>query len=350
MVYRRELRVRGGQGGSGSASFHREKYVPRGGPDGGDGGPGGNVVIVTAANLVDLSSMPSKKEFAARNGHAGASWRKKGKRGEDLVISVPLGTLVLMRAHSGEEMLTADLTSPGQSIVVAKGGRGGVGNARLATAANQAPATACAGQPGEERDIVLELRLITDICIIGLPNSGKSTLLAALSRARPEIADYPFTTRQPVLGVISDDKRDFVVAELPALVEGSHLGKGMGNGFLRHAARTGLLIYLLDAASPTVASDFGTLDKEIASCKELSKKAKIIAVNKIDLPEVEARLPQLRIQFAGLGLPVFYISALTGQAVVELAAKAMELADQASRNTEAISEAQIGVFHPKPRK
>jgi GTP-binding protein len=342
--------VQGGHGGSGSASFHREKYVPRGGPDGGDGGPGGNVVIVTAANLVDLSSMPSKKEFAARNGHAGASWRKKGKRGEDLVISVPLGTLVLMRAHSGEEMLTADLTSPGQRIVVAEGGRGGVGNARLATAVNQAPAAAGAGQPGEERDIVLELRLITDICIVGLPNSGKSTLLTALSRAKPEIADYPFTTRQPVMGVISDDRRDFVVAELPALVEGSRLGKGMGNGFLRHAVRTGLLIYLLDAASPTVASDFRILDEEMASYKELSKKAKIIAVNKIDLPEVAARLPQLRIQFAGLGLPVFYISALTGQAVVELAAKAMELADQARRNAEAISEPQIGVFHPRPRK
>jgi GTP-binding protein len=308
------------------------------------------VIIVSTANLADLASMPSKKEFAAENGHMGASWRKQGKKGEDLVISVPPGTMVFTKAHSGEDMLTADLISPGQRVLVAKGGRGGVGNARLATAVNQAPATAGSGQPGETNDIVLELRLITDICIVGLPNSGKSTLLAALSRAGPEITDYPFATRQPVLGVISDGKRDFVVAELPALVEGSHLGKGLGNGFLRHAERTRLLIYLLDAGSPAIVTDFSILDREVTLYKGLSRKAKIVAVNKIDLPEVEARLPELRKQFAGLGLPVFYISALTGQAVVELAAKAMGIADQAGRNAEAISEPQIGVFHPQPRK
>lgn len=349
MVYRREIRVQGGHGGSGSASLHREKYVPRGGPDGGDGGAGGDVIIVARANLIDLSSMSSKTEFVAGNGHAGGSWRKRGKRGEDLVISVPLGTTVLTRARSGEETLMADLASTGQRVLVARGGRGGVGNARLATAVNQAPATAGSGESGEKKGIVLEVKLITDICIVGPPNSGKSTLLAAISRARPEIADYPFTTRQPVLGVVSDGKRDFTVAEIPGLVDGSHLGKGLGNEFLRHAERTRLLIYLLDAGSLMVTTDFATLDREIALYKGLSQKARIVAVNKIDLPGVEARLPEIRRQFAGLGVLTFYVSALTGQAVVELVGEAMELVGQARGNEEEVSRPSIAIFRPRPK-
>jgi GTP-binding protein len=350
MVYRREIRVQGGHGGSGCVSFHREKYVPCGGPDGGDGGSGGNVLVIADSNMADLSSMRRNKEFVAENGHAGTSWRKRGKKGKDLMISVPVGTMVLRKADSGETTLLADLNVRGQSIAVAKGGRGGLGNARFATAVNQAPDVAGKGEPGEEMDIVLELRLVTDICIVGLPNSGKSTLLAAISRAKPEIAGYPFTTRQPVLGVVSNGRRDFVVAELPALVEGSHLGKGLGNEFLRHAERTRLLIYLLDANSPTIVNDFTLLDNETALYKGLAQKSRIVAVNKIDLPVVQARLSEIRESIAEIGLPVFYISALTGQAVVELAAKAMEIADQAGRIVEPSSQPQVGVFRPKPKK
>jgi GTP-binding protein len=308
------------------------------------------VIVVTNPNLVDLSLMGWQKEFVAENGRRGGSGRKRGKTGKDLAISVPVGTMVFTKAKSGEEILLADLRTPGQKVLVAKGGRGGLGNARFATAVNQAPEIASKGAHGEERYIILEVKLITDICIVGHPNSGKSTLLAAISRAKPEIADYPFTTRQPILGVMSDNRRDFVVAEIPGLVEGAHLGKGLGNEFLRHVERTRLLIYLLDGSSPTVIDDLSTLDKEIALYKGLSQKPKIVAVNKIDLPEVQARLPEVKQCFAKLGVPVFYISALSGQAVLELTRKAMEMVDQASRDEEMISQAQITVFRPKPRK
>ncbi len=350
MIYKREIMVGGGCGGDGCVSFRREKYVPFGGPDGGDGGDGGNVVVMASPNMVDLGLMGWKKEFVAGNGRHGGGWRKHGKKGEDLAISVPVGTLVFTKAEAGEEILLADLSTPGQKVLVAKGGRGGLGNARFATAVNQAPEIASKGESGEERHIVLELKLITDICIVGHPNSGKSTLLSAISRAKPEIADYPFTTRQPILGVMPDDRRDFIVAEIPGLVEGAHLGKGLGNEFLRHAERTKLLIYLLDGSSPTVIDDLSTLDKEIALYKGLSHKPKIVAVNKVDLPEVQARLPEVKQRFAKLGVPVFYISAVSGQAVLELVRKAMETVDQASRDEEIISQAQITVFRPKPRK
>jgi GTP-binding protein len=291
-----------------------------------------------------------KKEFVAENGRRGGGWRKRGKKGADLAISVPVGTMVFTKAKSGEEILFGDLRTPGQKVLVAKGGRGGLGNARFATAVNQAPEIASKGAPGEERSIILEVKLITDICIVGHPNSGKSTLLAAISRAKPEIANYPFTTRQPILGVMPGDKRDFVVAEIPGLVEGAHLGKGLGNEFLRHVERTKLLIYLLDGSSPTVVDDLTTLDKEIALYKGLAQKPKIVAVNKIDLPEVQACLPAVKQCFAKLGVTVFYISAVSGQAVLELTRKAMEMVEQASQDEEIISQAQIAVFRPKPRK
>ena len=350
MIHKKEFMVRGGCGGDGCVSFRREKYVPFGGPDGGDGGDGGDVIVAVSPNVVGLSSMQWQKEFIAEDGRRGGGGRKRGKNGEDLVISVPVGTTVFTKADSGEEILLADLSTPGQKVLVAKGGRGGLGNARFATAVNQAPEIASKGKSGEERHIVLEVKLITDICIVGHPNSGKSTLLSAVSRAKPEIADYPFTTRQPILGVMPDDRRDFIVAEIPGLVEGAHLGKGLGNEFLRHAERTRLLIYLLDGSSPTVIDDLSTLEKEIALYKGLAHKPKIVAVNKVDLPEVQARLPVLRQNFDKLGVPLFYISAVSGQAVLELVRKAMEMVDQASQDEERISQAQITVFRPKPRQ
>jgi len=350
MIYKKEILVRGGCGGDGCVSFRREKYAPFGGPDGGDGGDGGKVFVVAGPNLVDLSLLGRKKEFVAGSGRHGSSWRKRGKQGEDLNISVPVGTMVFIKADLGEETLLADLKAHEQKIMVAKGGRGGLGNARFATAANQAPEVASKGESGEERLIVLEVKLITDICIAGHPNSGKSTLLSKISRAKPEIADYPFTTRQPVLGVISDARRDFIVAEIPGLVEGAYLGKGLGNEFLRHAERTRLLIYLLDGSSSAILDDLNILDEEIKLYKNLSYKPRIVAVNKIDLPEVLAHLPTLKRSFAKLRVPVFYISAVSGQAVLELMRKAMEMVVQASRDEEIISQPQIAVFRPKPRK
>jgi GTP-binding protein len=247
-------------------------------------------------------------------------------------------------------MLLVDLITPGQRILVARGGRGGLGNARFATAVNQAPEIASKGESGETRDITLELKLVTDICIVGLPNSGKSSLLSAISKAKPQIADYPFTSRQPILGVMPGEKRDYVVAEIPALVEHAHSGKGLGNAFLRHAERTKLLIYLLDGSSSTVLQDLDTLDREIAVYKNLSHKAKILAVNKVDLPEVQASLPAMRQCFAKVGVPIFYISAASGEAVLELTRKAIEMVEQGGREEEMVARAEIAVFRPKPRK
>ncbi len=350
MLYKKAIMIMGGCGGDGCVSFRREKHVPFGGPDGGDGGHGGNVAIACNPNLVDLSLLGRRKELAAGNGRPGGGSQRRGRKGEDLVISVPVGTMVFTGGLSGQETLLADLMAAGQRIMVAKGGRGGLGNARFATAVNQAPEIASKGESGEKRYIILEVKLITDICIVGLPNSGKSTLLSAISRAKPEIAGYPFTTRQPVLGVMPGDRRDFIVAEIPGLVEGAHLGKGLGSDFLRHAERTKLLLYLVDGSSPSVVDDLGTLDREIASYKGSAHKPKIVGVNKIDLPEVQARLPEAKQCLAKVGVPVFYISAVSGQAVLELTRKAMEMVEQASRDEEMISQAQIAVFRPKPRK
>ena len=351
MLYTREIIVRGGYGGHGCVSFRREKYVPFGGPDGGDGGDGGSVTIVASPDAGDLSLMRQRKEFAAGNGHDGSGWRKRGKKGEDLTIPVPVGTMVLTDGDSGMETLLSDLSTPGQEIVVAKGGRGGLGNVRFATAVNQAPEVATKGKAGEERCIVLELKLVTDICIVGHPNSGKSTLLSSISKAKPEIADYPFTTREPVLGVMPADRRDFVVAEIPGLVAGAHLGKGLGNGFLRHAERTKLLILLLDGSSPTVMEDLSQLDREIALYKpDLTRKPRIVAVNKVDLPQAQAGVSEVKQKLTELEVPAFYMSAVSGQAVLELMRRAMELVEQGRQAEETTSGPQIAVFRPKPRR
>lgn len=351
MIYRTQIVVRGGSGGDGCVSFRREKYVPLGGPDGGDGGEGGSVTIVASPDVVDLSSLRQRKEFAAEDGHEGRGWRKRGKNGDDLTISVPVGTLVFADAESGTQILLADLRTPGQEASVAKGGRGGVGNVRFATSVNQAPEISTKGKAGEERCIVLELKLITDICIVGHPNSGKSTLLSRISRARPEIADYPFTTREPVLGVMTGDRKDFVVAEIPGLVAGAHLGKGLGNEFLRHAERTGLLIFLLDGSSPTVIDDLQQLGQELTLYDpDLGRKPRIVAVNKVDLPVAQQRVSESKKKLDDLDMPVFYVSAVSGQAVLELVRKAMAVVEQTREAEEGVSHPQMTVFRPRPRR
>lgn len=351
MVYKTEIIVRGGTGGDGCISFRKEKYVRFGGPDGGDGGDGGNVVVVASTDEVDLSLTKRGREFTAGNGGRGRGWRKRGKRGDDLIIPVPVGTVVSTRADSGAETVLADVSAPGQKLVVVEGGKGGPGNARFATAVNQAPEVAGKGRPGEERSLSLELKLITDICILGHPNSGKSTLLSALTGARPEIADYPFTTREPVLGVIAGGREDFVAAEIPGLVEGAHIGKGLGNKFLRHVERTRLLIFVLDGSSPSVVDDLRQLEEEVAFYKEdLVQKPRILAVNKVDLPQVQAQLSELRKELGRLGMPIFCISATSGQAVLELVRAAMEMVDESRKAEERSPHPQIAVFRPKPRK
>jgi len=354
MIDYREILVGGGSGGDGSVSFRREKYIPFGGPDGGDGGDGGSVSVVASANTLDLSLTGPQREFLAEDGHRGTGWRRRGKNGEDLFISVPVGTIVLAKDAAGEEKLLADLKAPGQSCLVAKGGRGGSGNVRFATAVNQAPETAGRGAPGEERHVALELKLLSDVCIVGQPNSGKSTLLAAISRARPEIADYPFTTRQPVLGVMPGGERDHIVAEMPGLVAGAHLGKGLGNGFLRHVERTGLIMYLLDGCSPALVDDLRVLDKELAVREDLVRKPRVVAVNKTDLAEVQARLSEIKECLAPalteLCVPAFYISAISGQGVSELFRKALAMVDRAREAEEETAQPRVAVFRPKPQR
>ncbi len=352
MIDKVKIVVQGGYGGAGVVSFRREKFISSGGPDGGDGGGGGNVFIMASPEVNDLSSVKTKKKFTAGAGGQGGGQRKRGKEGQDLTILVPTGTMAFAHADkSGEKALIADLTTSGQKVLVARGGNGGLGNAHFATAVNQAPRTCSQGEPGEERHILLELRLITDMCIIGYPNSGKSSLLSIMSRARPEIADYPFTTRQPILGVIQGSKRDFIIAEIPALIEGAHSGKGLGSESLRHVERTKLLIYLLDGTSLTIIDDLSKLDEELALYRaDLPGKPKIVAINKVDLPQVQARLPDIEQSLTKLRLPVFYVSAANGQGVLELTNKAMELVERASQNKEMAFPPEIMVFHPRPKR
>ncbi len=351
MEYRKEVSVRGGAGGDGCVSFRREKYVPFGGPDGGDGGDGGSVIVVASSDVGDLSFMRRRSELRAGDGGRGRGWRKKGKNGEDLTVQVPAGTRVLCGTGPGLETELADLNVAGQKIVVARGGRGGPGNVRFATSVNQAPEVAGPGEAGEERYVLLELRPATDICIIGKPNSGKSTLLSAITGARPEVASYPFTTREPVVGIIPGDRDVFVVAEIPGLVAGAHLGKGLGNAFLRHAERTGVLMLLLDGTSPTIVDDLSELRREIEEygCG-LEGKPRIVAVNKLDLPEAQENVAMIRAELEAQGVSVFCVSASGGRGVPELVERAKEMAGQSGQAEQTDSTGQMAVFRPRPKK
>jgi GTPase len=343
--------VKGGRGGDGLVSFRREKYVAFGGPDGGDGGGGGDVFVVASSSVEDLSLVGQRSKFIARSGGLGGRWRKHGKKGRDLNIFVPVGTVVSVRAEPEEEKFLADLTTLGQKVLVAKGGKGGLGNVHFATAINQAPKIAGKGESGEERQVIMELKIITDMCIIGYPNSGKSALLCAISGARPKVADYPFTTRQPSFGVIRGSWRDFVVAEIPGLVAGAHIGKGLGCEFLRHTERTKLLIFLLDGTSSTISGDFIKLNEELAQYKvNLCQKQKIIAVNKVDLPQVKAQLPDIKQALASFGVSVFPISAVNGEGVLQFTTKAIEMTRQVNQEKETVLSPEVALFHPRPKR
>jgi GTP-binding protein len=277
------IEVIAGDGGNGCISFRREKYVPKGGPNGGDGGNGGDVIIIVDKNLQTLLDFKYRHKFKAENGEGGKGSNKHGKNGNDIVIKVPCGTIIKDR-DTGKILI--DLIQGGEKMVIAKGSKGGKGNTRFATSTNQAPRYATKGEKGESKSLDLELKLIAEVGIIGLPNVGKSTLLSKISSAHPKIADYPFTTLSPNLGTVKILEKDtnFVVADIPGLVEGSHQGKGLGLQFLRHIERTKILLFLLDASRPKPSADYQILKSELSAYNpELLKKPKIIAFNKIDL-------------------------------------------------------------------
>lgn len=314
------ISVKAGDGGRGSVSFRREKYVPKGGPDGGNGGAGGDVSFVSDARLSSLLDFRYRREHNAEGGQNGMASLCSGKDGEDLRIKVPAGTLI-KDADTNE--VIADLTADGQEFLCCKGGRGGKGNAHFATATHQTPRFAQPGEAGTERRLQLELKLLADVGIIGFPNAGKSTLISHISAAKPKIADYPFTTLVPNLGVVKFGSfGGFVVADIPGLVEGAHEGKGLGVKFLKHIERTRLFIHLLDLSPFTERDpleDWKTVNRELAAFNpELAERPQVVALNKIDITEAKERAPELLKFFAGLGLKVFTISAATGSGLTEL--------------------------------
>ncbi|HKD35574.1 MAG TPA: GTPase ObgE, partial [Pirellulales bacterium] len=316
-VDRVKIFVAAGKGGNGCLSFRREKFVPRGGPDGGDGGQGGSVIVVAQAGVDSLAALAHKKHWRAESGAPGAGSDCHGRNGEDLVIQVPPGTVVF-DAEGG--FMLKDLTRLGEHVVVARGGKGGRGNAYFKSATNRAPREHTPGGDGESRHLLLELKVIADVGLVGKPNAGKSTLLARVSRARPEIADYPFTTKYPNLGIVDLGlDRSFVMADLPGLIEGAHTGIGLGHEFLRHIERAGILVHLVEPA-PADGSDpvenYHVIRRELEQyAAELGTRPEIVAVTKCELPEAEQahhRLTEL------LGREVLAISAVTGDGLDKL--------------------------------
>jgi GTP-binding protein len=308
------IRVTAGSGGNGCVAFLREKYRPKGGPSGGDGGRGGDIIGQADEGMGTLLYYSAHRLFRAQRGENGRGKSQHGRSGQDLFLKFPTGTII-KDATTGE--LVADLTSEGDQVLLAKGGRGGRGNARFATPTHQAPRRADPGEPGQDRELTLELRLLADAGLIGLPNAGKSSLLARLSAARPKIADYPFTTLEPVLGVVAvDAETSFTLADIPGLVERAHEGRGLGHTFLRHIRRTAVLVHLVDASSGDVEKalcDHRTINDELARyAGELAAKPQITVASKADLPTVAEALPALRAAFADRNIELMAVSSATG--------------------------------------
>ncbi len=350
MLDRVELQLKAGDGGRGAITFRREKFIPYGGPFGGDGGKGGHIIIKADESLDTLRAYKYKRSFKAENGGGGMTKNKHGKNGESLTLSVPLGTLVYLKSNTGSLELMADLETAGQEVIVAHGGNGGYGNLHYVTATNQAPRIAQPGIAGQKRSVVLELRLIAEVGIIGYPNVGKSSLLAAVSRAKPEIADYPFTTLEPVLGVVNVEGKSFVLAEIPGLIEGAHSGKGLGHHFLRHAMRTLVMIHLLNGASPNPLEDMIQVNNELALFDaSLAKRPQVVVINKVDLPEVQARMKELKTSFSEAGLIPLFISAAGSLGLDELVAETWKILQPARLKAKLTQSAlePAKVFHPQ---
>jgi GTP-binding protein len=340
-----EILASSGKGGDGMVHFHREKYVPRGGPDGGDGGKGGSVVIEARRGLATLNHLRRVRRQSAPDGRNGGPNNMSGKSAPDLVVTVPAGTMIY---DADDGRLLGDLVKPGQTVLVCAGGRGGRGNQHFATARNQAPRTAEKGEPGQSKRLRLELKLIADIGIIGVPNAGKSTLLAALTNARPRIADYPFTTLEPSLGVARvDDETSVVLADIPGLIEGASSGTGLGHDFLRHIQRTRVLIHLLDGQSNDPVADFTQVNSELALFDPLlARKPQIVAFNKIDLPDVQQKASEIRHALSGGEVEIVPISALRRTNLRPLLMKAVEKLSTAPAPTD--EPQALPVYQPAP--
>jgi GTP-binding protein len=352
MIDRVVIEVRGGDGGNGAVTFRREAYVPYGGPDGGDGGRGGSVIVRADDTVDNLRRFRQKRLYRAQDGGKGTGGKRHGRDGADLILAVPLGTVVTYESEEGGSVFVADLARPGDEVAVAVGGAGGLGNVHFASSTNQAPRLAQRGETGEEESVRLEMRLIADVGIIGYPNAGKSTLLAAASSARPKIADYPFTTLEPVLGTVEAGQSRFVLAEIPGLIEGAHLGKGLGHDFLRHILRTKILIHLVSGGSPSPLEDMLRVNQELALFDPaLAQKPQLVALNKIDLPEVAVRISELQAAFESAGIRLYEIAAATGQGVPELMAETAralkKFAAPAAQGPGA--PLVMKVFRPQPR-
>ncbi|MEZ5779746.1 MAG: GTPase ObgE [Paracoccaceae bacterium] len=308
--------IRSGGGGAGCVSFRREKFIEFGGPDGGDGGNGGSVWAEAVDGLNTLIDFRYQQHFFARNGQPGMGSQRTGKTGEDIVLKVPAGTEII---DEDEETVIADLTEVGQRVLLAQGGNGGWGNLRFKSSTNRAPSRANPGQPGVERTIWLRLKLIADAGLLGLPNAGKSTLLAAVSNARPKIADYPFTTLAPNLGVVGVDGREFVMADIPGLIEGASEGRGLGDMFLGHVERCAVLLHLVDGTSSTIAKDYRTILTELEAYSDaLAGKPRITALNKADALDARTLASRKRSLEKASGGPVHVISGVSGQGIQEV--------------------------------
>jgi GTP-binding protein len=325
---RAKIYIRSGDGGDGMISFRREKFVPLGGPDGGDGGKGGSIVFITNPNLNSLVRFHRQNHFRADHGRHGNPKRQTGASGKDIMLEVPAGTVV-RDAASGD--LLADLTQPNQELILINGGRGGRGNIHFSSSRNQAPRLAERGEPGKEMWLTLELKLIADVGIVGVPNAGKSTLLAAVSGARPKIADYPFTTLHPSLGVVTvDEFHTMVLADIPGLIEGAAQGTGLGHDFLRHIERTRVLIHLLDGAASDPLVDWAMINQELALYDiALEEKPQLVVLNKMDLPDAVAWEPILEEEIVKAGYPFCSVSAVTGLGVREMLYRVKQLLDEA---------------------
>lgn len=339
-----KIYVKGGDGGNGVVAFRREKYVPEGGPNGGDGGKGGNVVFQADEGLRTLVDFRYQRHYKAARGEHGCGKNMHGKNAEDLIVRVPVGTVV-KDAETGEFL--ADFTQHGQTAVIARGGRGGRGNARFATAQNKAPAFAEKGEPGEERWVELELKVLADVGLIGFPNVGKSTLISVVSAAKPKIADYHFTTLVPNLGVVFvDEGKSFVMADIPGLIEGAHAGAGLGHDFLRHTERTRVLVHVLDISGSEgrdPIEDYKTINHELQLYnEELAQRIQVIAANKMDLPGAEENLARLQ-EYLGDKHEIFPMSAAVAEGVKPLVYRLAELLDE-------VTDAPTPVEHLKVTK
>jgi GTP-binding protein len=336
-IDRAKIHVQGGDGGNGVTAFRREKFVPRGGPSGGDGGRGGDVIVLADSSLNTLLHLRYNPHHTAQRGLHGEGSNRSGRNGEDLVIRVPVGTQIF-DATTGD--LLHDLNHDGDQWLAARGGRGGFGNAHFTTSTNRAPRYHQSGSPGEELDLQLELKLLADVGLVGFPNAGKSTFISTVSAARPKIADYPFTTLEPHLGVVDlGDFRTFVIADIPGLIEGAHTGAGLGDRFLRHIERTKLLLHLVDVSSVSgrdAGSDYETVNRELASYnEELAARPQFVVATKIDALDEPERLESLKQKAIADQKPFFAISSATGNGIRELvnamAAKLEELSAESSR-------------------